>query len=66
MPESALRLEAVGHRFYPGTSNEVRALDRVSLELARASFTVVLVCAGIGYVVAVVAWRLLEASRTPS
>jgi putative tryptophan/tyrosine transport system ATP-binding protein len=48
MPESALRLEGVSHRFHPGTSNEVRALDRVSLELARGSFTVVLGTNGSG------------------
>jgi putative ABC transport system ATP-binding protein len=48
MPESALRLEAVSHRFHPGTSNEVRALDGISLDLARASFTVVLGTNGSG------------------
>jgi putative ABC transport system ATP-binding protein len=48
MPESALRLEAVSHLFHPGTSNEVRALDRVSVELTRGSFTVVLGTNGSG------------------
>ena len=48
MPEIALRLEAVSHVFHPGTPNEVRALDRVDLELERGSFTVVLGTNGSG------------------
>ena len=48
MTESALRLEAVSHLFHPGTNNEVRALDRVSLDLTRGSSTVVLGTNGSG------------------
>jgi putative ABC transport system ATP-binding protein len=48
MPEIALRLEAVSHVFHPGTPNEVRALDRVDLELERGTFTVVLGTNGSG------------------
>jgi len=48
MADIALRLEAVSHAFYPGTSNEVRALDAVDLELERGSFTVVLGTNGSG------------------
>ena len=42
MPEIALRLEKVSHVFHPGRPHEVRALDRVELELGRGTFTVVL------------------------
>jgi putative ABC transport system ATP-binding protein len=48
MPEIALRLEAVSHVFHQGTPNEVRALDRVDLELERGTFTVVLGSNGSG------------------
>jgi putative ABC transport system ATP-binding protein len=48
VPEIALRLEAVSHVFHPGTPNEVRALDRVDLELERGTFTVVLGTNGSG------------------
>ena len=48
MPEIALRVEAVSHVFHPGTPNEVRALDRVDLELERGTFTVVLGTNGSG------------------
>jgi putative ABC transport system ATP-binding protein len=42
MPEIALRLENVSHVFHPGRPHEVRALDRVELELGKGTFTVVL------------------------
>jgi putative ABC transport system ATP-binding protein len=42
MADAVLRLEGVSHAFHGGTTNEVRALDRVTLELERGSFTVVL------------------------
>jgi putative ABC transport system ATP-binding protein len=42
MADIVLRLEAVSHAFHPGTTNEVRALDSVNLELERGTFTVVL------------------------
>jgi putative ABC transport system ATP-binding protein len=48
MPEIALRLEGVSRIFHPGTSNEVRALDGIDLQLARSSFTVVLGTNGSG------------------
>ena len=48
MAEPALRLTGVTHAFHPGTTNEVVALDRVNLELARGSFTVVLGTNGSG------------------
>jgi putative tryptophan/tyrosine transport system ATP-binding protein len=48
MADVALRLEAVSHAFYPGTTNEVRALDAVDLELERDTFTVVLGTNGSG------------------
>jgi len=48
MPDIALRLEAVSHRFHPGTPHEVRALDAVDLELERGTFTVVLGANGSG------------------
>jgi putative ABC transport system ATP-binding protein len=48
MIEVALRLDAVSHLFYPNTNDEVRALDRVDLELVRGSFTVVLGTNGSG------------------
>ena len=48
MPEIALRLQNVSHLFHAGTPNEVRALDRVDLELARGSFTVVVGANGSG------------------
>ena len=43
-----LRLQRVSHVFHRGTPNEVRALDRVDLDLARGSFTVVLGTNGSG------------------
>jgi len=48
MPEIALRLEAVSHVFHPGTPSEVRALDRVDLELEQGTFTVVVGTNGSG------------------
>lgn len=48
MPESSLRLEGVSHVFHRGTANEVRALDQVSLELERGTFTAVLGTNGSG------------------
>src|SRR6185503_5893958 len=42
MADIVLRLEAVSHAFHRGTTNEVRALDSVNLELERGTFTVVL------------------------
>lgn len=48
MSDTALRLEAVSHQFHAGTPNEVRALEEVNLQLARASFTVVLGANGSG------------------
>ena len=42
MADIVLRLEALSHAFHPGTTNEVRALDSVNLELERGTFTVVL------------------------
>ena len=48
MPDIALRLEAVSHVFHQGTPSEVRALDRVDLELERGTFTVVLGTNGSG------------------
>jgi putative ABC transport system ATP-binding protein len=48
MADPALRLSGVTHAFHPGTTNEVVALDRVNLELARGSFTVVLGTNGSG------------------
>lgn len=44
----ALRLEAVSHTFHPGTTNEVRALDGVDLQIERGTFTVVLGTNGSG------------------
>jgi putative tryptophan/tyrosine transport system ATP-binding protein len=44
----ALRLDALSHVFHPDTPNEVRALDRVELELERGTFTVVLGTNGSG------------------
>ncbi|MEZ0332383.1 MAG: ATP-binding cassette domain-containing protein, partial [Gemmatimonadales bacterium] len=46
--EAVLRLLRVSHVFHRGTPNEVTALDRVDLELARGSFTVVLGANGSG------------------
>jgi putative ABC transport system ATP-binding protein len=46
--EPALRLEEVSHAFNAGTSNEVRALDSVTLALEPGSFTVVLGTNGSG------------------
>ncbi|MGA1223348.1 MAG: ABC transporter ATP-binding protein [Phycisphaerales bacterium] len=43
-----LRLDAVRKTFNPGTANEVRALDGVSLEIAEGSFTVVIGTNGSG------------------
>jgi putative ABC transport system ATP-binding protein len=48
VPDIALRLEAVSKFFYPGTPNEVRALDGVDLELERGTFTVVVGTNGSG------------------
>ncbi len=48
MPEPALRVEAVSHRFHPGTPGEVRALDAVDLALEPGSFTIVLGTNGSG------------------
>jgi putative ABC transport system ATP-binding protein len=48
MPDIALRLDAVSHRFHPGTPNEIRALDSVNLELARGTSTAVLGTNGSG------------------
>lgn len=48
MPDIALRLEGVSQFFHPGSPNEVRALDGVSLELGRGSFTMVLGTNGSG------------------
>ena len=48
MADMALRLEAISHVFHPGTPSEVRALDRVDLELKRGSFAVVLGTYGSG------------------
>jgi putative tryptophan/tyrosine transport system ATP-binding protein len=41
-------LEQISHVFFPGTANEVRAIDGVNLELAERSFTVVLGANGSG------------------
>lgn len=48
MPEIVLRLEGVSQVFHQGTPSEVRALDRVNLELERGTFTVVLGANGSG------------------
>src|SRR5512134_1744909 len=48
MPEVLLRLAGVTHTFRTGTSDEVRALDAVDLDLLRGSFTVVLGTNGSG------------------
>ena len=48
MPDIALRLEGVSQVFHQGTPSEVRALDRVNLELERGTFTVVLGANGSG------------------
>jgi putative ABC transport system ATP-binding protein len=48
MSESALRLDAISQVFHPGTPNEVRALDSVSLEMAPGTFAVVLGTNGSG------------------
>ena len=48
MPEMALRLQQVSHLFFPGTPDEVRAIDSVDLELVHGSFTVVLGANGSG------------------
>jgi putative ABC transport system ATP-binding protein len=48
MPEIVLRLEAVSHVFNPGKPSEVRALDRVDLELERGTFTVLVGTNGSG------------------
>ena len=48
MPEIALRLQQVSHLFFPGTGNEVRAIDGVDLELVNGSFTVVVGANGSG------------------
>ena len=46
--EVVLRLQRVSHVFHRSTPDEVRALDRVDLELTRGSFTVVLGTNGSG------------------
>ena len=46
--EVVLRLQRVSHVFHRSTPNEVRALDRVDLDLTRGSFTVVLGANGSG------------------
>jgi putative ABC transport system ATP-binding protein len=46
--EVVLRLQRVSHVFHRRTPNEVRALDRVDLDLNRGSFTVVLGTNGSG------------------
>ena len=48
MPEIALRLQQVSQLFFPGTGNEVRAIDGVDLELVHGSFTVVVGANGSG------------------
>lgn len=48
MADVALQVERVSHAFHPGTTNEVRALDAVDLELERGTFTVVLGTNGSG------------------
>lgn len=48
MPETALRLTGLVQLYHPGTSNEVRALDGVDLDLAPGTFTVVLGSNGSG------------------
>ena len=48
MPDITLRLEGVSQVFHQGTPSEVRALDRVDLELERGTFTVVLGSNGSG------------------
>ena len=48
MDDCALRLDGVTHAFHPATSNEVRALDGIDLELERGGFTVVLGTNGSG------------------
>ena len=47
-PDVVLRLERVSHVFHRGTPNEVRALDRVDVELTRGSCTAVLGTNGSG------------------
>ena len=46
--DAVLRLQRVSQVFHRGTPNEVRALDRVDLDLARGSFAVVLGTNGSG------------------
>jgi len=46
--DAVLRLQHVSHVFHRGTPNQVSALDRVDLELARGSLTVVLGTNGSG------------------
>jgi putative ABC transport system ATP-binding protein len=48
MSDAALRLQAVSHVFHQGTPSEVRALDKVDLELQRGTFAVVLGTNGSG------------------
>jgi putative ABC transport system ATP-binding protein len=48
MPDIALKLESVSHVFHQGTPSEVRALDKVDLELERGTFAVVLGTNGSG------------------
>ena len=48
MPDIGLRLESVSQVFHEGTPSEVRALDRIDLELERGTFTVVLGSNGSG------------------
>jgi putative ABC transport system ATP-binding protein len=48
MPDPLLRLASVTHAFLDGTSEELRALDAVDLDLEQGSFTVVLGTNGSG------------------
>ena len=48
MPEVALRLDSVSHTFNPGTPGELRALDKLDLQLERATFAAVLGVNGSG------------------
>ena len=48
MPDPLLRLAGVGHAFRGGTSDEVRALDGIDLEIGAGTFAVVLGTNGSG------------------
>lgn len=48
MSDIVLRLQAISHVFHQGTPSEVRALDKVDLELQRGTFAVVLGTNGSG------------------